>query len=1074
MPFCAKQRHGVAESGFTFNSEDKDTRQKSGAPFANDAFDRGLTGRAGKPEHLSRIQWLACLRNSAMLPLYVRGVEGLFSTATATGEEPTRDEVKWLRNLDPEYATWYEGKRPLRPASDNGFDAFLEDLYSDSSSISESHRSRFIDAFVKADQGGHWWEMMGSHAYYSHTPFDPNGTGADSLDDGREDDALVLFFNDIFFYPWQVSHLVTPATTSTTVAGVGGSSASVSLDFGDRFDMTCAMDFYYNLYDTWVVRGIDGRPYSPYPPFARDHHSKGLLKAVLGREGVYNQIKNAAFYFKDEGNSAGHFPESYVQRGRTILESLLTTPLGGEPDDDGNPSRLGVNLPVVPVRSCWNGVVAIRASLFTRHGLKFRYPTPEEKERCPDSECKYIGEDIIDIRGRLLAAAALTASSAKASCLLRPASIQLNPLVQVSYEASFFEMFQGETAGNDVRVAQPDGSDEWLQLSWYVPPHDPIARTDARMDNSLLYRTSDSRSGGSKHWVSGAQVGAGRGGGLFWDWLLGHVLYDGVDEAISRPCLASSVVTGDNAAAGGRVLLCLNGRAAPPTLPAALWNTFHFVGSIPIRICCFVLDWSLMPVLRTAVVWLVPEQWTPSTPTTPGEWSRPTAERLLTFIGAAANPMSWMRHFYSSGFFFDFVSWLQIDGFGDGYVLGGAGTAALPSFPPLGVQGSTAPPRLPPTAPLLVRVVATSSPSSVLEVSANCADVQMTQGGSAVMDELVILVVNYALAVAKDDQSLKGHLIRGMRLNTQGVSQCPSINSVDAALERVLALHLWRQAGSQGGSDLDSLTILTLGRVISTFASTSLNYRAGGADRRGHLLELMDASKPAHLPSDNSGAGGGGWRYLMPLNAFSVDRPSSSASPGSRTTFVRYSALSSSVDAHQASSWGKGIPQDLPQSFDDALRIVLGRSGLQVSDLSPSVFSLQSPSAMSCLWVTKTFNVKSSLASLSIGAISVLFLASLACATCLSMIIRRVVCSRRGGSTLAVLSRVVTLLRRAARTLPSIRRAASRASSPVAHSGPIYRPSSSNGHTYADSTPYAVTTNSESSGHHVVVRVGDV
>eukprot|EP00658_Telonema_sp_P-2_P003123 TRINITY_DN11148_c0_g2_i5.p1 TRINITY_DN11148_c0_g2~~TRINITY_DN11148_c0_g2_i5.p1 ORF type:complete len:234 (+),score=48.48 TRINITY_DN11148_c0_g2_i5:136-837(+) len=192
------------------------------------------------------------------------------------------------------------------------------------------HKSNFMKTFIKGDTKGRWWEMMSSHTHYAHHPFNSaESTTSTSMnsterqkngeDEEDDDDVLVLFFNDIYFYPWQVSHLITPASTtavSSTPSGVAtntntqsandvgdtvveegghrvGDSGSesggtvVSLDYGDRFDMTCAMDFYYNLYDTWVVRGVDGQPYSPYPPFARDHHSKALLRSVMGTNGVY-------------------------------------------------------------------------------------------------------------------------------------------------------------------------------------------------------------------------------------------------------------------------------------------------------------------------------------------------------------------------------------------------------------------------------------------------------------------------------------------------------------------------------------------------------------------------------------------------------------------------------------------------------------------------------------------------------------------------------------------------------------------------------------------------------------------
>eukprot|EP00658_Telonema_sp_P-2_P075576 TRINITY_DN65190_c0_g1_i1.p1 TRINITY_DN65190_c0_g1~~TRINITY_DN65190_c0_g1_i1.p1 ORF type:complete len:192 (+),score=10.09 TRINITY_DN65190_c0_g1_i1:190-765(+) len=155
---------------------------------------------------------------------------------------------------------------------------------------------------------------------------------------------------------------------------------------------------------------------------------------------------------------------------------------------------------------------------------------------------------------------------------------------------------------------------QWVSMSWYVPPQDPITMSDSRMANSLLHRLSDSRSGGSRHWISGSQIGAGRGGGLIWDWLLSSIHYhlphtaagDGIadtdkyddDRNRNRRCLRSSSNQHHSIAS-----LCISERASPPTLLAATWNTIHFLMSTPIRIVCFVLDWSIVPVLR--VLWRI-------------------------------------------------------------------------------------------------------------------------------------------------------------------------------------------------------------------------------------------------------------------------------------------------------------------------------------------------------------------------------------------------------------------------------------------------------------------------------------
>jgi hypothetical protein len=135
----------------------------------------------------------------------------------------------------------------------------------------------------------------------------------------QSDDTLVLFFNDIVFSPNDIVDLMETQN-------------------GD-FDLACGLDFYYNFYDIWVTRGIDGKYFSAFPPFAMD------FKSALG-----------------------------------ILKSV--SPIVGSATDG------------VAVKCCWNGVAAIRGSKFLgENPISFRSEISKECNTI-QSECKLFCEDL--------------------------------------------------------------------------------------------------------------------------------------------------------------------------------------------------------------------------------------------------------------------------------------------------------------------------------------------------------------------------------------------------------------------------------------------------------------------------------------------------------------------------------------------------------------------------------------------------------------------------------------------------------------------------------------------------------
>lgn len=71
------------------------------------------------------------------------------------------------------------------------------------------------------------------------------------------DEFMIVFFNDIIF-KWQ--DIVKLIMTNDM-----------------NYDMTCGMDFYYEFYDTWISRDLDGNRIKKYYPFFRDRNSQNRL-----------------------------------------------------------------------------------------------------------------------------------------------------------------------------------------------------------------------------------------------------------------------------------------------------------------------------------------------------------------------------------------------------------------------------------------------------------------------------------------------------------------------------------------------------------------------------------------------------------------------------------------------------------------------------------------------------------------------------------------------------------------------------------------------------------------------------
>lgn len=157
---------------------------------------------------------------------------------------------------------------------------------------------------------------------------------------------VVLFFNDIFFRPQDITSLLesrveaqmsrelrphgwlSPFTTSPAVSSPPPSTNDGGRGGGTTFDMACGMDFYFTFYDTWVSRDRLGNPLEAQMPYSDDHLTQEAFYRIFRHHSRRSQTREA----------------------------------------DSSP----MSTAAVPVKCCWNGVAAIRGRLFLP-------PTPKHR-----------------------------------------------------------------------------------------------------------------------------------------------------------------------------------------------------------------------------------------------------------------------------------------------------------------------------------------------------------------------------------------------------------------------------------------------------------------------------------------------------------------------------------------------------------------------------------------------------------------------------------------------------------------------------------------------------------------------
>ncbi|KAH9600061.1 Mannosyltransferase 1 [Trypanosoma melophagium] len=267
------------------------------------------------PKWMPRIEWMSCVRNKALEPLYNWGMQ-LFSPAFYASSW----ECEKNNNCTSVNAFLNE-MRPLRryKMSTNGnasnnvknFTSIHNNDHNnngtkkndDNNNINNINNNNNNNNNSRGSAGFPPWEIVHD---------DPDG-----------DNMVVLFFNDIFFRPQDITTLL-ESVEEPLIAARRESHGVMEEDapthsalkekhkgIGTTFDMACGMDFYYSFYDRWVSRDRFGKPFTGYMPYTDEPETQAAFSRIIAHTGSVYGRKQA-----------------------------------------------------IPVKCCWNGVAAIRGRLF--------------------------------------------------------------------------------------------------------------------------------------------------------------------------------------------------------------------------------------------------------------------------------------------------------------------------------------------------------------------------------------------------------------------------------------------------------------------------------------------------------------------------------------------------------------------------------------------------------------------------------------------------------------------------------------------------------------------------------------
>ncbi|CAG9571057.1 hypothetical protein LMJF_13_1020 [Leishmania major strain Friedlin] len=175
-----------------------------------------------------RIEWMACIRNKALEPLYEKGMSVFESLQQQQQQQQAQASADGLVVL------------------------FFNDVIFRPQDITVLLESR-AEAQVAASTRPHGW--VSSVTATNHEPADA----------GVQDDD-----GDLRKHP--VGTASTPPSGSTSAAT------------GTTFDMACGMDFYATFYDTWVTRDRLGKPFGAQMPYSDDHATQEAFYRIFKHE----------------------------------------------------------------------------------------------------------------------------------------------------------------------------------------------------------------------------------------------------------------------------------------------------------------------------------------------------------------------------------------------------------------------------------------------------------------------------------------------------------------------------------------------------------------------------------------------------------------------------------------------------------------------------------------------------------------------------------------------------------------------------------------------------------------------
>ncbi|GET86952.1 hypothetical protein, unknown function [Leishmania tarentolae] len=180
-----------------------------------------------------RIEWMACIRNKALAPLYEKGMNVFAS--------PQQQQQQQQQQA----ATGADG------GADRLVVLFFNDVVFRPQDITSLLESR-VEAQI-ANVEPHGWVSSGVKKKVE------------------------------FVDPGVVNDIVDSKTQRVGTASTSPSAAT-STGAGTTFDMACGMDFYATFYDTWVTRDRLGKPFGAQMPYSDDHATQEAFYRIFNHE----------------------------------------------------------------------------------------------------------------------------------------------------------------------------------------------------------------------------------------------------------------------------------------------------------------------------------------------------------------------------------------------------------------------------------------------------------------------------------------------------------------------------------------------------------------------------------------------------------------------------------------------------------------------------------------------------------------------------------------------------------------------------------------------------------------------